>query len=98
MEDNYLEIMDYNDEKIKTKINLDKLDEILLIIIEVVSGDELISVIYQNGEYERFNSNYRRIMNFYEGGYILYSKKEKINRIEEFLKRKDSYELLRRQE
>lgn len=96
MEDNYLEIMDYDDKKIKTKINLDKLDEIEEIFINNVSGDEIAIVFYKNAEIKTFDSGKCRIMDFLDGGYYLYSIENNINRIEEFLKRKDSYELLRR--
>ena len=47
---NCLEIMDYKNKKVKTNIDLDKLDEIQRVEIRVITGDEICKVQYKNGK------------------------------------------------
>lgn len=89
---NFLKIMDYSGDLYETTVDLDKLDEILHINIDVISGDEIATVIYENGMREVFDSSNDRIQNFYDGSYTLYSKVININRIVEWNKRKSSHD------
>ena len=95
MEKNYLEIMDWEGTKVKTTIDLNKLDEIKIIIIIVLSGDEICLVKYKNGKEEKFDSSNCRINGYFDNFdnmYTLYDISENINFIEEFKKREDSYD------
>lgn len=87
----YLEIMDYANEKTKTNIDINKLEDILRIDIEVITGDEICTVIYKNGEKDKFDSSKNRMANYFDCEYCLYSNEE--NHIDEFLKRKNSYDI-----
>ena len=91
----YLEIMDYKGIKHETDIDLDNLDEIDTIFISVVSGDEIATVAYKNGQSVTIDSDHlaknQRCQHDYDGGYILYS--SHINRLEEFEERNTSYDL-----
>ena len=82
---NYLVIYDYKGDMTNTKLNLDKLDDIFMITIKTISGDEVAEVIYKNGEIKRFDSSHDRWQDFYDGEEIIYS--PSVNLIEEYKKR-----------
>lgn len=92
MEKNYLEIMDYKNDKTKTTIDLNKLDEIQSIRIEIITGDEICEVQYKNGKRETFDSSNERIQDFFDDSYVLYDVLDNTNFIEEFKKRENSYD------
>ena len=86
-----LKIMDYNGELTDTGVSLDKLEDILRIDIDVVTGDEIATVIYKNGKRERYDSSNCRLHDFYDCGYCLYGPNE--NRLVEFERRTSSYDM-----
>jgi len=92
-----LELMTYADKKVKTNIDIEKLSEIDFIEIEVVSGDEIARVRYIDGRTFKLDSiildDDFRLMSFYDGSYYLYDSKNNINHIDEFEKRKSSYDM-----
>lgn len=45
--------------------------EILCLVVTVLSGDELLTVVYQDGGIKRFSSNSLRNMDFYDGSYVV---------------------------
>lgn len=94
MNNNYLEIIDYSGDKVKTTIDLNKLEEIQRIEIEVVTGDEICRVQYKNGKKEKFDSSKCRMSDFYDGEYTLYDVIDNTNLIDKFLKRTSSYDLI----
>ena len=92
-----LKLMTYSDKKVKTDIDIEKLSEIDFIEITVVSGDEIATVRYNDGRTVCIDSiilddNFR-LMSFYDGSYYLYDSKNNINHIDEFEKRKSSYDM-----
>lgn len=87
----FLEIMDYSGARTKTPIDIDNLKDVLSLYIRVISGDEILTVIYRNGKIERYDSSDSRCMDFYDDEYCLYNEFEKINLIPEFQNRKSSY-------
>lgn len=90
-----LKLMNFNDERFDTEIDLDKLNEISKIEIEVITGDEVATITYKTGVVLTIDSavlaNCLRSEDFYDGNYILYSDEDGINRLEEFEKRTHSY-------
>lgn len=90
----YLTIMDFADRKVETEIDLSRLDEIESIYIDVVSGDEIAIVYYKDGRTRSFDSaEGTRIVDFEDGSYLLYDCDMGINRIKEFERRDDSYDV-----
>lgn len=89
-----LELMDYAGHKYPTRIDLDHLDNILQIEITVMTGDEIATVLYGNGTVVEFDSscNAPRALDFFDGKYCLYLVNG-INRINEFINRKNSYDM-----
>ena len=84
--------MDYRNTEYDTGVSLDDLSGIDNIQITILSGDEIATVTYKDGDSDMFDSSVTRIMDFFDGSYTLYS--NSINRIEEFNKRKDSYGII----
>lgn len=76
-------------------INLKDFDNIVGILVRVISGDETVFISYNDGEikfydpYERMRSD-----NSFEGQYYIYRPAKGINRIEEFNNEKDSHTIL----
>lgn len=92
-------LKDYRYEDYDTGFSLDDIeDKVHSILIKVVSGDEIAEILYFSGKRIRYDAGELadncRIIPFYDGGYYLYDYYNKINHIEEFNKRKDSYDLL----
>lgn len=90
---NRLTIMDWNRKKVKTDVDLDRLSEICRIDIDVISGDEIATVIYKDGRRERYDSSDDRLIDYYDLSYCLYSEYERINNLTKFKKRKNSYDV-----
>ena len=85
-------LLDFDNNKTKTGIDLDDLGEVLRIDIRVISGDEMARITYKNGEVKTSDGTTEpRLMDFNDGDYCIYQA-DGINRIDEWLKRKDSTE------
>lgn len=92
-------LKDYTYENYDTGFSLDDIeDKINYILIKVVSGDEIAEILYFSGKRITYDSGElaqnARIIPFFDGEYYLYDYYNKINHIEEFNKRKNSYDLL----
>ena len=87
-------LMNYLYTSYPVEIELDKVDEIT---ITVISGDEIMDILYINGSSDNIDAaelaKDRRVMPFYDGSYILYSRRCGVDRIKRFMERKDSYEM-----
>ena len=78
---------------IKTAVNIDK--PVKSIEITIMSGDEVASVIYEDGTQDIYDSatmcgNYR-IVDYFDDEYTLYSVPDGIDLIDKFDKRKATY-------
>ena len=92
-----LYLYDYKNEIIYTPIDLDNLEDINELTITVVSGDEILDILYTDNESDQVDSCPTRQLSFFDGTYILYSKRKGIDRLGEFMSRKDSYTMLKQQ-
>lgn len=85
-------LYDYSDEPHEFDVDLDD-DEIAVARLDVVSGDEVLEVIYKNGDISRFDSCYEyRLMDFHDATFILVVDGKWIVDRERFLARKGSYD------
>jgi hypothetical protein len=85
-------LLDFDDNKTKTGVDLNNLDDILRIDIRVTSGDEMARITYKNGEVKTFDGTTDpRVMDFDDGEYCIYQAGVK-NDIDEWLKRENSYD------
>lgn len=88
-----IEIMDYNDNKAPVKIK--NFENVVRLTIEVVSGDEILHILYKDYTQEEYDSchmlNNFRMMNFHDDTYIIYDITKNINYIDSWSKRQTSY-------
>lgn len=85
-------LFDYDDNKTKTGVDLNNLDDVLRIDIRVISGDEIAHITYKNGEVKIIDSTTEpRMLDFDDGEYCIYQAGVK-NDIDEWLKREGSYD------
>ncbi len=86
-----LQIMNYCNDKID--VDVGELDDISTISILVLSGDEIITVKKKNGSMiEEDSDRHLRTVNFYDGEYIIYDPSNGVNVLDEWAKRKNSYD------
>lgn len=90
-----LNLMNYRYNSYPIFIDMDNLDEIT---ITVISGDEIADILYLDGTSDQIDAadlaNDHRLMDFWDGSYIVYSVRRGINRMELFTNRENSYSML----
>lgn len=86
-----IELLDYASNRVS--VDVGDLDDIAKIVISVISGDEVLEVIYKDYTSEVFDSSTDRMMDFYDDEYEIYNVDEPYNLIDipEFINRKTSY-------
>lgn len=92
-----LKLFDWNNNYSETTIDIDDLSSVESITIRVITGDEIAYVNYKDGSSKKFDSSKDRLMDYDDGSYTLYVDGQ-VNLIDEFLERKDSYDMFRRSE
>lgn len=89
-----LEIMDYR--CIKVPVKIENFEEVVRLTIEVVSGDEILHILYKDYTEKEYDSCYMlgdfRITGYYDGEYVIYDISKGINDIDKWSKRKDNYD------
>ena len=77
-------------------VDVGDIKEIGSMYIEVLSGDEVLYVIYKDYTIKEFDSSNTRCEDSHDGGYPIYNEQLGINCIkdEDILNRKDSYDYL----
>ena len=77
-------------------VDVGDIKEIGSMYIEVLSGDEVLYVIYKDYTIKEFDSSNTRCEDSHEGGYSIYNEQIGINLLkdEDFLNRIDSYDYL----
>lgn len=92
---NILKIMDYKNSLTKTEIDLDNLENVSIINIQVLSGDEVLTAYFKDGTTRCWDSSDCRMHNFYDDDYTLYSeyksKEENEAMLNGFISRTSSY-------
>jgi len=87
-------LMNYQHNSYPILINMDEVDEIT---ITVISGDEIADILYLDGTSEQIDAanlaNNQRLVDFWDGSYIVYSVRRGINRMELFSNRENSYSM-----
>lgn len=84
-------LMDYAGKK--TEFSIPNFEDVLTIVIQIVTGDEIAMVIYDDGTIDEFDSSGDRLNNYFDGEYTVYNKVKGINFLDDpkFLEREDSY-------
>lgn len=86
-----INIMDYQGKKSKVKI--DNFDNVVRLEIEVISGDEILYVLYKDYSTEKYDSAEDRIMDFNDAFYCIYDITKNINHLDKWKKRTSSYDI-----
>ncbi|MDD7757638.1 MAG: hypothetical protein PUJ51_24610 [Clostridiales bacterium] len=89
-----IKLLDYEN-KIKV-VDVGDIKEIGSMYIEVLSGDEVLLVIYKDYTIKEFDSSNTRCKDYFDARYPIYNKITGLNLLknEDFLNRKDSYDYL----
>ena len=83
-------IMDFESNKVP--VALKDFKNVVRMRIEVLTGDEILHVIYRDYHEETYDSRWDRMMCFPDANYVIYDITEDINDIEKWSKRKDTYD------
>ena len=88
-----IEIMDF--QGIKTTVEVD-MDKIATINLDVVTGDEILTVVYKDYTIKRFDSSHDRLRDCNDGGYVIFNEATGINLLEDdkWINRTSSYDYL----
>lgn len=85
-------LYDYSDTPHEFDVDLDD-DEIVVARLEVVSGDEVLEVIYMDGEIKTFDAGlWTRLVDFHDDTFILVCGGKWVVDKERFLARSGSYD------
>jgi hypothetical protein len=85
-----IKLMDYAGTK--KSIVIDNFEDVVRLTIEVVSGDEILHVLYNNYDIKEYDSSNDRMMDFADDEYCIYDTTKDINLISKWAKRKSSYD------
>ena len=87
-----LTLLDYQGKK--KDVEIGELKDIHRITIDVISGDEVAVVLYNDYKTAKFDSSNNRRINYPYGVYVIYDVDENVELInnEEWKNRKDSYD------
>lgn len=90
-----IEIMDYRGKK--TTIKIRNFNDVVKLQVEVISGDEVLHILYKDYSQETYDSCYMlnnsRMINYFDFFYTIYDITENVDRIEKWAKRKSSYDV-----
>ncbi len=84
-----IEIMDYKDDKKKVKI--DNFEDVVRLEIEVISGDELLYILYKDYSVMKYDSSDCRRLEYNDSFYCIYDITKDIDYLERWNERIDSY-------
>lgn len=89
-----IKLLDYKDKE--TLVDVGELETIGRMEIDVVSGDEILTVVYKDFTTRKFDSSSNRMMDFPDGGYMIYNANQKENALFDprFVNRKSSYDYM----
>ena len=87
-----INLIDYNN--CKHPVDIGDLNNIKTMAIHVVTGDEILHVLYKDDTEKVFDSSDDRMEDFYEGTYPIYAFGHWFIDKDKFINRKTSYDLL----
>jgi hypothetical protein len=89
-----IKLLDYQGKE--TMVDVGELDTIGSMEIDVVTGDEVLTVVYKDFTRRRFDSSCDRLADFNDGGYEIYNATKEKNALFDprFVGRKNSYEYM----
>lgn len=90
-----IKLLDWD--KKETEVDVGDLEDIATMMIRVVSGDEILEVVYKDYCRLSFDSSCTRYQGFYDGEYDIYDFRKEDNLLTDprFINRKSSYDFER---
>lgn len=93
----FIKVMDYNGDKHNTSVKWEQLSKIKIIEVTVISGDEVMTITFEDGTKKTFDAGENtRSTDYFDDHYILYdvsrSSKDNAHSVCKFMKRRNSYE------
>lgn len=85
-----IKIMDYRGKE--RNIEIKNFENVVKMEIKVLSGDEILNVLYKDYSLEMFDSAEDRLMDFFDDNYTIYDTTKGIDYIENWSKRTSSYD------
>ena len=85
-----LNIIDFRNRK--KKITINNFENVLIIKIDVVTGDEILTVVYKNGKKIKFDSSSDRMLDFFDYTYYILDKSNDFDIIKKWVERETSYD------
>ena len=87
-----LKLLDYNAQSFEYDIG--ELSDIIRIDLEIISGDEVVTISYKDGTTKILDTSPDRFIDYDDGYYVVYDEATDINLLEnkKWLNRKTSYE------
>ena len=68
-----IKIYDYEDEIVEVEIPVQSIEEIVLVHVRIISGDEVGCIKLKSGKVINFDACKTRIFNSYDGDYVLHT-------------------------
>lgn len=87
-----INLIDYNN--CKHPVDIGDLDNIKTMAIHVVTGDEILNVLYKDDTEKVFDSSEDRMRDFDDGAYMVYAFGDWLIDKDKFMNRKTGYDLL----
>lgn len=79
----------------KTIHEVGNLEDIVWITIDIISGDEIATVIYKNYDIEKYDSSHDRRCDYPDGSYDIYDIRSNLNRIDDWeMRSSNTYDYL----
>lgn len=76
-------IYDYANREVEVNLPVDKVEDIIGIYVTVITGDEIVTFVFKNGNSLKVDGSSHRIWDFYDGSYVV-DTPEKIKKWIEF--------------
>lgn len=86
-----IKLMDWADKE--TLFDVGDINDIAVMHIKVVTGDEILTVIYKDYSTKTFDSSNCRLMDFFDGEYDIYAADGSVNLLEDerFINRENTF-------
>ena len=84
-----VKLLDFKAQQVEYDIG--ELDDIYIADISVLSGDEVLNVTYKDGSTKKFDSYPKRLINYFDHRYNVYSPSVNLFEDDDWLSRTSSY-------
>jgi hypothetical protein len=86
-----IEIMNF--ENTRKTAKLEDFENVVRLEIRVISGDEILNILYKDYSVKAFDSDTNRTENYFDAHYCIYDITNNINHLDKWNKRNSSYDI-----